>query len=101
MSYKLIKKVPKTRYYEVYINADSNDGDYISRTEKCSQKRFDEIVNELINMRDNYGKSHEFEDYPNSMDLDIPYSDWGCCHTLEDLTVTMYDVDGYVYNVEF
>jgi len=100
IKYKSTKKVPKEKYYEVYINADSNDADYISRTSNYSQKEFDEIVDALIDLINNYDGEHELEDYPNDMELSIPNSDNGCCHTLEELTITMYDIDGYVYGIE-
>ena len=80
-NYNLVKKVPKEKYYEVYINADSNDADYISTKTKYSQEEFDEVVDELKNLRDNYGGSHELEDFEDETDeINIPCSVWGCCH---------------------
>ena len=99
--YICTKIVPEEKYYEVYINADSNDADYISTSEEYTQEEFDEIIDEIINLRDNYGKSHELECYQNDMELPIPHSDWGRCHSLKDIKVTLYDTDGCVYDVKF
>lgn len=102
MKYKLEQIIPKKKYYEVYIKADSNDGDYITTIQKYDQEYFDEVVDEIINLKNNYMGSHQLENYHNVMDLDIPYNGWdGYCHTLEKLKVTMYDVDGKIYNVVF
>lgn len=100
MSYKIKKKVPKKKYYSVYINADSNDGDYISTTTDYSQEEFDEIVDELINLKNNYCTNHLLSKYPNEMDLNIPCSDWGRCHSLAEVEVILYDIDGFIYEVE-
>lgn len=101
-NYNLVKQIPEEKYYEVFIEADSNDADYISTKNKYSQEEFDEIVDELKNIRDNYGDAQELENYePSELDIYIPSSEWGVCHTLEEITVTMFDVDGFVYNVEF
>ena len=96
--YTLEKTIPKERYYKVSICADSNDADYITEISKYNQKEFDEIVNELINIKYNYGDRHEFKNYPNILGLYLPYCEWGC-HTLEYIEIQMYDIDGSVYNV--
>lgn len=100
--YEIEKIKTKEKYYEVYINADSNDGDYISRKERFSQEQFDEVIDGLIDLQNNYSESHQLENYPNKYDLSIPYNGWdGYCHSLEELTVKMYDTDGIIYNVKF
>ena len=99
-NYNLVKKVPKEKYYEVYINADSNDADYISTTTKYSQEEFDEVVDGLVKLRDSC--DYELEDFEDETGkINIPSSYGGYCHTLEEVTVTMFDVDGLVYDVEF
>jgi hypothetical protein len=99
--YKLTKTIPEQRIYEVYIDADSNDADYISTTTVYTQDEFDKIVDGLIDLNNNYMDYHELEEYENEYDLDIPCNSWGeYCHTLEEVKITMYDTDGYVYEVE-
>lgn len=99
--YKFEKVAIKERYYEVFIKADSNDADYITTTMKFDQKEFDETIDELINLKNNYGGSHELSNYPNDLDLDIPFADDSYCHTLIRLSVKMYDTDGSIYIVTF
>lgn len=99
MNYTLKKIVPKEKFYRVYINADSNAEDYISTIEIYDQETFDAVAKELKNLKDNYSKSQQLKDYENIADLSIPCSDWGYCHSLEDLEVTMHDIDGFTYEV--
>jgi len=100
--YRLEKIEITEKYYEVFIKADSNDGDYVSTKTKYNQKEFDEIIDALIDIKNNYSGDHEFENYQNKYDLDIPYPECdGTCHTLEELSVIMYDFYGKMYNVIF
>ena len=101
--YKFEKiKAPKETYYELYINADSNDGDYVSTTETFNQKEFDEIIDEIINLKNNYSEHGKLQSYPNEFDLSIPFNGYDdYCHTIVDIEVKMYDVDGTIYNVIF
>ena len=98
--YTLEKILPKEKYYEVYMKADANDADYVTTEEYFSQDEFDSIVDELKNLISNYGGSHKLSEYPNDCDFDIPFNGWdGYCHTLEYIDITMYDTDGYTYEV--
>lgn len=98
--YTLTKMVPKTRYFEVYLDADANDGDYISTKTEYTEEEFESIIDDLINLRDNYSGSHRLSSYSDDTELDIPTSEWGgYCHTLVQLVIRMYDTDGCVYEV--
>lgn len=99
-NYIISQSIPTKKYYEVYINADSNDGNYISTIRQYSQRRFDEIIPALIDLKQNYSEPGQLEDYATEYDISIPYSDYGSCHTLDDIRITMYDTNGYVYNVD-
>ena len=99
--YKLVKNIPKERYYEVTIEADSNDADYIKETERYSQEEFDKIIDDLMDLKNNYSGRHELENYFESDELPIPYTELGDkCHTLYSLAIMMYDTDGCNYIVE-
>lgn len=102
MGYKLIEKASSMKnIFVITIVADSNDADYITESMDCSKTDFEELLPELINLRYNYGKNHELENYPNSMDLPIPYNGWdGCCHSLEKLIIEYIDESGKVFDVE-
>lgn len=100
--YKLEKKVPKNDYFEVIIVADSNDADYITRTEIYTPEEFNRyVINELIILLQECRGRHGLEQYEGDFEwLNIPYNGWdGWCHSLESVTVTYYDTDGNVYNV--
>lgn len=100
--YKLVKReVLKEKVFRVIIKADSNDADYITTDETYTEEEFNDIIDDLINLKHNYSGRHELEDFPNESDLYIPSSEWGRCHTLEKLTVTCEDIDGIIYDVEF
>ncbi len=100
--YKLVTRPqPVAKIFRVIIKADSNDGDYITTDEVYTEEEFNDIIDDLINLKHNYSGRYELEDYPWDNDLSIPCSDWGRCHTLEKLTVTCEDTDGTIYDVEF
>lgn len=100
--YKLVKAHgEKEKIFHVTITGDSNDGDYISRTETYVQADFDEyVIDALIDLKNNYSESHQLENYPNENDLYIPSSDWGYCHTLESIEIQCIDENGDIWNVE-
>lgn len=101
--YKLVKPEVKQKTFKVFMTADANDGDYLTSTQTFTEKEFDEVVDELLDLKNNYLKvAHAFEEFCSEVELDIPYdgqSDYGC-HTLEELEITCVDVDGIIYNVE-
>jgi hypothetical protein len=101
--YQLVEKTGRElNSFKITIIADSNDGDYITETTLLSQSDFEEVLDEVINLRDNYGGRHQLEKYPNKMDLDIPHNGWdGYCHTIEELIVEFIDEDGKVWDVLF
>lgn len=101
--YKLVKKEVKDGIYKVSIEADSNDGDYITTNATYTKEEFEKVkLPVLIDMYLNYGGRHEFESLPSyiSEELDIPYSDWGACHTLSDLDISYIDNSG-MYDLVF
>ena len=99
--YTLVKKEKvKEKTFRVIIEADSNDADYITTDETYNEKEFNEVIDELIDLKNNYGGRHQLEDFENDW-LTIPRSEWGRCHSLTGLEVTCEDIDGTVYDVEF
>jgi len=102
MGYTLSEKVSNMRdTFVVRIKADSNDADYMYSTMRFGKFEFEARIRELVNLQVNYGGSHELENYPNPMDLNIPYNGWdGNCHTLEELTIEYIDENGKVFDVE-
>lgn len=104
MIYELVeKKVNKKDVFKVTIRADSNDADYITETEYYIKEDFEEYALKAVkDLRDNYGGSHELEDYPNEYDLSIPFNGWdGYCHSLEELSVEYIDKDGKIWDVKY
>lgn len=102
-NYRLVEKVSDDRnMFTITIIADSNDADYITEKMYCNKEEFEEMLPELINLRDNYGENHQLEKYPNPMDFNIPFNGWdGFCHSLEELTVEYVDESGKIFDVEF
>lgn len=98
IKYNLLQKIPVSRYYEIILIGDANDGDYVTSTEKYTQKEFDSVLLELFDLMKILGKDYELEKFA-STGLYLPCSENGTCHSLEEVKVTMYDVDGYVYDV--
>lgn len=123
--YKLTKKESvKERTFRVIISADSNDGDYISTDYTYTETEFNKgIVDLLIDLDKNYSGRHDLEEFPNSteekcdfdyncdkckrdstctvgIELDIPHSDWGICHTIQFIDITCEDLDGTLYEVK-
>jgi hypothetical protein len=100
--YKLEKAFPTFKYYEVYLNGDSNDADYIGTLSTLSQKEFDECINDLITLNDICNERHALEEFTTDCwCLNIPRNEYGNCHTLEKISIRMFDTDGNVYNVIF
>jgi hypothetical protein len=101
--YKLSKQPQENRNkFIVTIKADSNDADYVTESEFFTKKSFDDyVVDELINLKTNYGGHHMLKDYPNDGDLSIPFNGYdGYCHTLESLDIKYVDENGETWNDE-
>lgn len=98
IKYTVTRQIPKERYYEIILVGDANDGDYVTSINKYTQKEFDKAVYELYDLMKIIGKSGQLEDRT-SEHLWLPCDDYGSCHSLEKVNITMYDVDGYVYDV--
>ena len=93
-------KASKINQFEVIIEADSNDGDYITTRHFYSEERSDEnVIEELIELLSKHGDAYELESFSENY-VDIPYSDYGCCHSLESVEVNYYDNNGSVRPVE-
>lgn len=109
MKYHLVKRKPEKSYYELYIKADSNDGDYISETTKFSQRQLDEwgieayqlILKKLMGPH----ALDEMDDLLSPVEYDLlenvsfPYSDHGICHSIWIVSLKYYDKDGLTYDV--
>ena len=99
--YKLIKPTNKGKIFTVTMEADSNDGDYITATSDYTELEFEEIVDELIRLKKYYSDSHQFEDFYNTeYNIDIPYSEYGRCHTLSSIEIYCIDENGQYFEVE-
>lgn len=100
--YRLIEKQSDMKEtFIVTIVGDSNDGDYVTVTEHYDKEGFEEVLPALIDLQENYSDNHRLEDYPNDMDLSIPYNGWdGYCHSLEELRIEYVDADGKIFDVE-
>lgn len=112
-------------YYELEVEMDSNDGDYIRETvtfDKTEWEKFPEFFFLMLaylsrgysgkfshgnNRGDYYGhhwqknkhglreEINNFADYWDCM----CYSDFGCCHSFSDLTLKYYDEDNCQHDV--
>lgn len=124
--FKIKKTNKKTKpYYQIHINMDSNDGDYISGDlhvlETYWDNKDDIFFLMLAYLGNGYsGKfSHgkDWSDYyghhykENAHGLSkiinyvaeaedwIQYSDWGACHSFSDITISYYDENNKKSNV--
>lgn len=102
--YKLTSPEIKDRNkFTVTIEADSNDGDYITTINTYTKPFFEEtIAHDLIDLLQNYGKRHELNKYSGEFE-DLPYNpndDYGRCHTLKSIDVKYVDENGFTWNVE-
>lgn len=102
MKYRLVEKDSDMKNtFIVKIVGDSNDADYVTETMYLDKEDFEKIIPALIDLNNNYSRSHQLEDYPNPMGLEIPYNGWdGYCHTLESLDIEYIDENGKVFDVE-
>lgn len=103
MSYTLVEQQAKKKdQFIMTIKADSNDADYVTETTTFSKAEFEEYLDEIKNLRDNFGGNHQLENYENPGDFNIPHDGYdGFCHSIEKLTVTYTDKDGKTWDVQF
>jgi len=102
--YTLVKReLVKEKTFRVIIVADSNDADYITEDTTYTEQEFNDSVNILIDLIKNHSGRHEFENFRNETEegyIEVPYCEYGSCHTLKSIEITCEDVDGIIYNVE-
>lgn len=112
-------------YYELEVEMDSNDGDYIRETVTFDKTKWEKLPEFFFlmlaylgrgysgkfshgnNRGDYYG--HHWEDNKHGLREEIDiftecwdcmcYSDWGCCHSFSDLTLKYYDEDNCQHDV--
>lgn len=101
--YRLVEKRSEHKdKFRVLIKADSNDADYITETSYYTKKDFEDyILAGLIDLRENASGRHKLKDYVNQYDLELPYSDWGSCHTLKKVEVDYIDEHGKIWGVVY
>lgn len=101
MAKYILDKPSKRNVFIVIIKADSNDGDYVTNTDKFNKEDFEEYgLDALVDLKENYGGLHELSDYHNDYDLSIPYNGYdGFCHTLTELKIQYIDEDGVTWDV--
>ena len=107
---------------KVWMNWDSNDGDYIEKTEQMSPELLfnnKKLIYCLAYITLDYNfKGHNWNDaafchhITENCDIDgledilsendfAVYSDWGMCHSCYGLEITYYDEDGKPWNINF
>ncbi|MBE7896091.1 hypothetical protein G7L40_20675 [Paenibacillus polymyxa] len=101
--YKLVApQAEELNNFVVTIVADSNDADYITETAKYNAEEFNtEVINELIELKNNYSGYHQLSDCPLGEYITIPFN--GCdgyCHSLESLQIKYVDGAGFTWDVE-
>lgn len=116
------KPTKKKNVLEVWMEWDSNDADYIERTEEMDPKVLfgcKKLIYCLAYITLPYDfKGHDWNDaafehhIPNNCDIDdlmdvlsendfMVYSDWGPCHSCEGLEITYYDENSTPFNITF
>lgn len=116
------KPVKQKNVLEVWMEWDSNDADYIEKTEEMDPSDLfgnKKLIYCLAYITLPYDfKGHDWNDsafchhITDNGDIDglsdilaendfMVYSDWGECHTCEDLQITYYDNNGTPFNVGF
>ena len=107
---------------KIYVSWDSNDGDYIGTNITMKPEQlFDDkkLIYCLAYLSCNYNfKNHDWnapvfchhidenEDIDEIFDIicdaDLMcYSDWGACHSLEEISIMYYDENGNAFDVTF
>jgi hypothetical protein len=101
--YKLIKRVNKNQneIFNIKIKVDSNDADYMYSNFECDKNAFEDIfVYLLTKLKTDYSNNHKLEDLDDDIyeALNLPYNEWGRCHSLESINITYADSTG-IYDV--
>ena len=112
-------------YYELEVEMDSNDGDYIRETVAFDKSEWEKLPEFFFLMLaylghgcsgkfshgDNWGDyyGHHWEDNKHGLREEIDifadhwncmcYSDWGCCHSFSEMTLKYYDEDNCKHDV--
>ena len=107
---------------EVWMEWDSNDADYIEKTETMKPEDLfgnEKLIYCLAYITCPYNfKGHDWDDavfehyIPENCDIDnlrdiladngfLVYSDWGDCHSCEALEITYWDENGIPFNITF
>jgi len=121
--YKIIERKHDHKVFKIYIETDVNDADYMDAISYLTQEKFEMVLPLLKYLKHKYlEKEGKFEDYMSIVDsdelpdeykdysdeqleeidnlIDLPSSECGSGHTLEEIIVTMEDENGKLYNVE-
>ena len=107
---KKIKVVPNEPYYLLKITADSNDGDYITEETRFDKdyadeaiKAFDIIISKLMGAYalENYKTICNIEEGEILELVNLPFSEWGICHTIENCNLFYYDTEGFTYKMMY
>ncbi len=118
MKYETLLKEKKSSRKEVFIitiQADSNDADYMTEKTIINKTNMtDEVIDLIQKLKKIEGVNHAlgeaYEDDNNEYGLEhddffnhinVPFTDWGICHSLEDLSVEYVDENGKIFDVEF
>jgi len=110
--YEIVPVKSKKPYFIVYINADSNDGDYISRETRYTVKDFNKRGIKAVKIiKKKLSDNHALENMEDILTeeesefledaIEFPYSDWGICHSIEDIEVYYFDENNKKCNVKF
>jgi hypothetical protein len=99
-SYELVEKTVKP-LFRVTIEADMNDGDYLTNINQYSKDRFhDKLIDELIELNKIVGKSDALYGF-NDQYANVPFDTQSgeSCHTLASLDIEYIDEQGKIWDV--
>lgn len=95
--YRLEDIKPNEKVFIIKIVGD--DADYITTESNYNESSFIDLIPDIENLIKNYSEPYKLEDLCDSK-LDLPYSDYGVCHSLYSIDIKCIDVDGRIYDVE-
>lgn len=106
IKYEIVKKdsVKKiTPYYEVFIEGDWNDADYVSSVDTYNQEQFNEVVFQLVILNSDPMDGEYGLDYSKYDMLSLPsgYPDGCGLHTITEIRVKYFDKNNICHDVEF
>lgn len=111
-NYKLVKpNKQKVERFKVSITGDWNDADYVTATEYYTKEEFETIVGNLNFMMKEYNGYHQLKEFTTYLyprmnnlkgcaELSLPCSEYGICHSLEEVRIEYVDKDGKLWEVE-